>query len=99
VKEGMMLKEMVQKISGIDAMECQSMEIDVDSVSNKRRKLPDGISKGLELLQNGLKVIGDGISQWQENHCESSELHDKFSSHLSRLEDVVAHLTGLAGNG
>ncbi|KAH8512859.1 hypothetical protein H0E87_006233 [Populus deltoides] len=99
VKEGMMLKEMVQKISGIDAMECQSMEIDVDNVSNKRRKLPDGISKGLELLQNGLKVIGDGISQWQENHCESSELHDIFSSHLSRLEDVVAHLTGLAGNG
>ncbi|KAG6781449.1 hypothetical protein POTOM_014354 [Populus tomentosa] len=99
VKEGMMLKEMVQKISGIDAMECQSTEIDVDNVANKRRRLPDGISKGLELLQNGLKVIGDSISQWQENHCESSELHDKFSTHLSRLEDVVAHLTGLAGNG
>ncbi|XP_011020704.1 PREDICTED: uncharacterized protein LOC105122981 isoform X3 [Populus euphratica] len=99
VKEGVVLKEMVQKISGIDAMECQSMEIDVDNVPNKRRRLPDGISKGLELLQSGLKVIGDSISQWQENHCESSELHDKFSSHLSRLEDVVAHLTGLAGKG
>ncbi|KAJ6705042.1 HOLLIDAY JUNCTION RESOLVASE [Salix purpurea] len=101
VKEGMTLKEMVRKISSthIDTKECESMEIDVDNVSNKRRKLPDGIRKGLELLQNGLEVIGDGISQWQENHYESSELHDKFSSHLSRLENVVAHLTGLAGNG
>ena len=100
VKEGTVLKEMVRKISSthIDTMECESMEIDADNVSNKRRKLPEGISKGLELLQNGLKVIGDGISHWQENHYESSELHDKFSSHLSRLESVVAHLTGLAGN-
>ncbi|KAJ6346951.1 hypothetical protein OIU76_003610 [Salix suchowensis] len=100
-KEGMTLKEMVRKISSthIDTTECESMEIDVDNVSNKRRKLPDGIRKGLELLQNGLEVIGDGISQWQENHYESSELPDKFSSHLSRLENVVAHLTGLAGNG
>ncbi|KAF9686216.1 hypothetical protein SADUNF_Sadunf03G0135600 [Salix dunnii] len=100
VKEGMMLKEMVRKISSthIDTKECESMEIDADNVSNKRRKLPDGISKGLELLQNGLKVIDDDISHWQENHYESSELHDKFSSHLSRLENVVALLTGLAGN-
>ncbi|CAK7336201.1 unnamed protein product [Dovyalis caffra] len=99
VKEGRMLKEMVQKISSmhIEATECESMEIDVDNVSNKRRKLPDGISRGVELLQSGLKVIGDGISQWQGNHFESSELRDKLLSHLSCLEDVVALLTGLAG--
>ncbi|XP_011012224.1 PREDICTED: uncharacterized protein LOC105116525 isoform X1 [Populus euphratica] len=101
VREGMTLKEMVQKVSRIhiDATECESMEINVDIVSKKRRKLPDGISRGMELLQNGLKLIGGGISQWQENHFESSELHDKFLSHLSCLEDVVSHLTGLAGNG
>lgn len=100
VTEGMTLKEMVQKISRIhiDATECESMEINVDIVSKKRRKLPDGISRGMELLQSGLKLIGGGISQWQENHFESSELHDKFLSHLSCLEDVVSHLTGLAGN-
>ena len=101
VTEGMTLKEMVQQISGIhvNATECGSMEMNVDIASKKRRKLPDGISRGVELLQSGLKLIGGGISQWQENHSESCELHDKFLSHLSCLEDVVAHLTGLAGNG
>lgn len=101
VKEGKVLKEMVQKFSEIhiEATECENMEIDVYNQFNKRRKLPDGISRGVELLQSGLKVIGDGLSQWQQNHSESSELHDNFLSHFSRLEDVISHLMGLADNG
>ncbi|KAJ6428341.1 hypothetical protein OIU84_023715 [Salix udensis] len=95
VTEGMTLKEMVQQISRIHVNVTEFGSI----ASKKRRKLPDGISRGVELLQSGLKLIGGGISQWQENHSESYELHDKFLSHLSCLEDVVAHLTGLAGNG
>ncbi|XP_048235460.1 uncharacterized protein LOC8267900 isoform X2 [Ricinus communis] len=95
VKEGIMLKEMVQRISSIqiETMECEDVGVDVQS--NKRRKLPDGISKGVELLHSGLKVIGDGLSQLQQNHFESSEHHDKFLTHVSQLQDVITDIIGL----
>ncbi|KAA8548482.1 hypothetical protein F0562_000251 [Nyssa sinensis] len=101
VKEGLMLKEMIQKFTNIEpeVMQCETMEIDDENQAKKKRKLPDGISQGVELLQSGLKVIGDGLSQWQENHLESGELHDKFLTHFSHLEDVIANLVGLAGSG
>lgn len=99
-REGLLLKETVRKISEIDveAVGCQSMEIDEENQSNKKRKLPDGISEGVELLQSGLKVIGDGLSRWQQNH-DASELNDKFLTHISHLEDAIAQLVGLAGSG
>ncbi|KAF2314105.1 hypothetical protein GH714_022265 [Hevea brasiliensis] len=95
VKEGLVLKEMVQKISN-KAMERE--EIDADIQSNKRRKLPDAISKGVELLQSGMEVISDGISQWQQNQFEFSEHDDKFLTHIYQLKDVIARIIGLAGN-
>uniref|UniRef100_A0A2P2Q2M3 Uncharacterized protein n=1 Tax=Rhizophora mucronata TaxID=61149 RepID=A0A2P2Q2M3_RHIMU len=99
VKEGMLLKKMIQKIESVnvETLDSESMEIDVENQSNKRRKLPDGIGKGMELLQSGLKVIGDGLSQWQQNNLESSELHEKLLAHFSRLEDAVGHLAILGG--
>jgi hypothetical protein len=101
-REGLMLKQTVRKISEIDVeavgVGCQSMEIDEENPSNKKRKLPDGISEGVELLQSGLKVIGDGLSRWQQNH-DANELHDKFLTHISHLEDAIAQLVGLAGSG
>lgn len=100
VKEGLALKEMAQKIPNIDLepMGCEVMEIERDdNQANKRRKLPDGISKGVELLRSGLKVIGDGISKWQQN--DSIELHHNLLAYFSRLEDVIGDLVGLAGNG
>ena len=42
----------------------ESLEIDEKKL-NKKRKLLDGISEGVELLQSGLKVIDDGV---QQNH-------------------------------
>uniref|UniRef100_A0A5B7BF73 Uncharacterized protein n=1 Tax=Davidia involucrata TaxID=16924 RepID=A0A5B7BF73_DAVIN len=101
VKEGLMLRDMVQKFTNIEpeVTQCETMEIDGENQANKKRKLPDGISQGVELLQSGLKVISDGLSQWQENHLDSAELHDKFLTHFSRLEDVIANLAGLAGSG
>ncbi|KDP33379.1 hypothetical protein JCGZ_12928 [Jatropha curcas] len=98
VKEGMVLKEMVQKISDLNIEAMEHEEINVDIQLNKRRKLPDGIRRGVELIQSGMKVIGDGLSQWQQNHIESFEQHDKFLSHFSQLEDVIAHIIGLSGN-
>ncbi|XP_050215429.1 uncharacterized protein LOC126666641 [Mercurialis annua] len=95
MKEGAVLKEMVQRVASIqiEAMECE--ETDVDLQSNKRRKLPDGISKGVEILQSGLKVIGDGLSQWQQNQMDSSEHHDKFLTHFSQLQDVITRIISL----
>ncbi|GAV58289.1 hypothetical protein CFOL_v3_01823 [Cephalotus follicularis] len=100
LKEGLILKEMVKKISIIhDAMECERMEIHDENLPNKRRKLPDAMSKGVELLQSGLKVIGNGLSQWQPNLVDSTELLDNLLTHFSRLEDAIAQFVGLVGTG
>ncbi|CAI0380437.1 unnamed protein product [Linum tenue] len=58
---------MVQKVSNMRIEEATESEgllgsNIVDIQCSKRRKLPDGISRGVELLQNGLKFIGDGLS-------------------------------------
>ncbi|OMO59734.1 hypothetical protein COLO4_34090 [Corchorus olitorius] len=100
LEEGLVLKQKVRKISNInfEAASCDRMEIDDENQSKKRRKLPDGINKGVELIQNGLKVIGDSLTQWQPNQIESAELHDKFLTHFSSLENVIAHLVGLSGS-
>lgn len=101
-REGLILKEMCQKISTTSAERCESVDMEVDAgsgenQSNKKRKLPDGISKGMELLRSGLKVIADGLSQLQQNQLGSSEFHDKFLTHFSHLEDQVAQFVVLAG--
>ncbi|KAK3021128.1 hypothetical protein RJ639_045901 [Escallonia herrerae] len=59
VKEGQLLKEMIQKVSKMEpeAMICEAMETDDEQQANKRRKLPEGISKGVELLRSGLKAL------------------------------------------
>ncbi|TQE08509.1 hypothetical protein C1H46_005815 [Malus baccata] len=107
-REGLTLKEMFQKISDaiVETSESENMEINCEKQkeinggkqTNKKRKLPDGIRKGMELLESGMKVIVDGLSQWQQIQFGSDELHDKFLTNFSRLEDEIAHLVGLAGN-
>lgn len=101
VKDGLTLKQMLQNISRTDLepAERRSMEIDGENHCNKRRKLPNGINKGVELLQNGLQVIGNGISEWNQNQSDSTELRDKFLTQLSCLEDVISHLVGLTKTG
>ncbi|KAM1724364.1 hypothetical protein ACFX13_022861 [Malus domestica] len=107
-REGLTLKEMFQKISDaiVETSESENVEINCEKQTeinggkqtNKKRKLPDGIRKGMELLESGMKVIVDGLSQWQQIQFGSDELHDKFLTNFSRLEDEIAHLVGLAGN-
>ncbi|KAM0985685.1 hypothetical protein ACFX13_013145 [Malus domestica] len=107
-REGLTLKEMFQKISDtiVDTSERDNMEIDCEKQTeinggkqtNKKRKLPDGIRKGMELLESGMKVIVDGLSQWQQMQFCSNELHDKFLTSFSRLEDEISQLVGLAGS-
>ncbi|PRQ36925.1 hypothetical protein RchiOBHm_Chr4g0396881 [Rosa chinensis] len=109
VREGLKLKEMFQKISNVvvETAECDYMEIDGEKQamemnggkqSNRKRKFPDGIEKGMELLQSGMKVIVDSISQLQQNDQPSSnELPDNFLTTFSRLEAEISQLVGLAG--
>lgn len=111
-REGLILKQMVHNISvsaeqreGCEGMEIDdknqsnSMEVDDKNQSNKKRKLPDGISKGVELLKSGLKIISDGLLEWQVNQFESNELHVKYSTQFSQLEDAIMHFEELAGSG
>ncbi|CAN1278733.1 hypothetical protein LINPERPRIM_LOCUS16734 [Linum perenne] len=102
VKEGTILREIVHRLRDMhieEGTEPEVLGMEVGGQCRKRRKLPDGISRGVELLQDGLKVIGDGLSQWRENLADSTELEEKFLTHYSRLEDVISNLTGLAGSG
>ncbi|KAL5996570.1 hypothetical protein ACLOJK_007489 [Asimina triloba] len=97
VKEGLVLKETVQKISkiGSDIMQSQVVEINDEIEAKKKRKLPDGINEGVTLLQRGLKALGDGLAIWRLQPNDSKEL-DEFSTQLSCLEDVISSLIGLA---
>ncbi|XP_030533977.1 uncharacterized protein LOC115743370 isoform X2 [Rhodamnia argentea] len=97
-KEALILKVTTQKSQNIDMEATRHERTDVicENRSNKKRKVPDEISKGVELLQSGLKAISDGLSLWEKAEASSLELHDKFLVHFSSLEDVITHLAGLA---
>ncbi|XP_050373060.1 uncharacterized protein LOC126790759 [Argentina anserina] len=110
VREGLKLRDMYRKISHVivETAECDYMEIDDEKQamesnsgkqSGRKRKFPDGIEKGMELLQSGMKVIVDSISQLQQNDQPSScELPDNFLTTFSRLEAEISQLVGLAGS-
>lgn len=85
VKEGLVLKQMVQKMMMIS-------EADEITRVKKKRKFPDGISEGVSLLQNGLRVIGNGISLWKQNGLDYSDINGEFLSQFSHLEDAVGHM-------
>ncbi|KAF8014307.1 hypothetical protein BT93_H0218 [Corymbia citriodora subsp. variegata] len=97
-KEALILKVATQKSQNIDveATKHERTEMISENRSNKKRKFPDEISRGVELLQSGLKAISDGLSLWEKAEASPSELHDKFLVHFSCLEDVITHLAGLA---
>ncbi|CAO2831934.1 unnamed protein product [Amaranthus hypochondriacus] len=101
LKDGVILKELFLKNSDVnmDASQCEIMEVDHVNLPNKKRKLPDSFTSGIELLQNGLKLIGDGLSVWHQDHPDNAELDDKIRIQLSRLDDMVNHLAGFAGCG
>ncbi|KAL0322635.1 UNVERIFIED_CONTAM: hypothetical protein Sangu_1882800 [Sesamum angustifolium] len=101
VKEGQLLNVIVQNNVKHDPESIVSdmMDVDDEKQPNKKRKFPDGICKGVELLQSGLRIMVDGLSQWQQNPLDSTEVHEKFLTHFSRLEDVIAHLVSLADSG
>ncbi|KAM0044957.1 hypothetical protein Hdeb2414_s0009g00298721 [Helianthus debilis subsp. tardiflorus] len=86
VKEGLVLKQMVEK------MISDGMEVDEITRVNKKRKFPDGISEGVSLLQNGLRVIANGITLWKQNQLDYSDINGEFLTRFSHLEDAVGHM-------
>ncbi|XP_071722902.1 uncharacterized protein [Rutidosis leptorrhynchoides] len=100
VKEGTLLKEIVQKnLESIKRkrveVTCKRMDIEKPM---KRRKLPDEISKGMELLQSGLKMIGNGLSQWESDCVDFPQLQE-FSAKFSCLDNTISQLVGLTDAG
>ncbi|XP_021762635.1 uncharacterized protein LOC110727378 [Chenopodium quinoa] len=98
LKDGLILREKFQKDSYLneDATGYESMVLGHENLSNKRRKLPDGFSRGMELMQNGLRTMKNGLSMWQKDQPNSIEVDDKILTQFSRLEEMVNHLAGLA---
>ncbi|EPS66751.1 hypothetical protein M569_08023, partial [Genlisea aurea] len=89
------IRIMKQKLKQRGNPPCHTMDVDQES-SCKKRKFPDGISRGVEMVRSGLKMMGDGISQWRQQQQDRHEVHELFLSHYSRLEDAIAHLVSLA---
>ncbi|ANM60750.1 holliday junction resolvase [Arabidopsis thaliana] len=90
-KEGTEVKATVQKL--LEGRSQRSME--VEKRPNKKRKLPEGICRGMELLQNGVKRINEGLNELRSDENESEEFQKSLSNQFSCLEDLVSHLLSL----
>ncbi|EFH68493.1 predicted protein [Arabidopsis lyrata subsp. lyrata] len=90
-KEGTKVKATVQKL--LEGRSQRSME--VEKRPNKKRKLPEGICRGMELLQNGVKRINEGLSELRSDENESEEFQKSLLNQFSCLEDLVSHLLSL----
>ncbi|CAG7909086.1 unnamed protein product [Brassica rapa] len=92
-KEGMEVRATVQKhLEGRK----QQRSVEEEKRPNKRRKLPEGICRGVELLQNGMKRINEGLSELRSD--ESEEFQKSLLNQFSFLEDLVSHLVSLAAS-
>ena len=93
VMEGMALKKLSTvplKVTIVSEAETVDI-IDDERVKKKRRKLPDGVCEGMELLQSGLKAMNNALAQ-----ADTAELKDMFLPHISSLKDVISHLICLS---
>ncbi|WZZ20041.1 hypothetical protein YC2023_121428 [Brassica napus] len=92
-KEGMEVKATVEKL--LKERKKQRL-VEAEKRPNKRRKLPEGICRGVELLQNGMKRINEGLSELGSD--ESEEFQKSLLNQFSCLEDLVSHLVSLAAS-
>ncbi|GAB4851435.1 hypothetical protein Ancab_030837 [Ancistrocladus abbreviatus] len=101
MKDGLLLRKLLQmkSVANIKAEESEIIDIDGEEPCSKRRKLPDAFSRGMELLQSGLKIMCDSLSQLQQNHQDCADLPENILTHLTCLEDTINHLAGLADCG
>ncbi|VVA89980.1 unnamed protein product [Arabis nemorensis] len=72
--------------------------MEVEKRPNKRRKLPEGIYGGVELLQNGMKKFNEGLSELRSDENESQDFVKSLWNQFSCLEDLVSHLVSLAAS-
>ncbi|KAM7259640.1 hypothetical protein ACFE04_015381 [Oxalis oulophora] len=96
VKEGTVLKEAIRKnLDVYESVKRKRINLDEEKEVVKRRKLPDEVKTGMELLQSGLKMVGNGLSQLDTFCVDSPELKDKFLAQFSLLDDTIGQLVGL----
>ncbi|XP_044982921.1 uncharacterized protein LOC123449685 [Hordeum vulgare subsp. vulgare] len=92
VSEGRALKKLVEATSEIpQAPEREEIATISMDVNTKKRKIPDGISEGMALLQNGLKVMRSALDA-----TGSAELKDKLARHLSCLQSAVSQIASFS---
>ncbi|MQL73567.1 hypothetical protein Taro_005901 [Colocasia esculenta] len=89
VKEGALLRRKFMSSNAVPDVSMGEMQIagEDQAMNKKKRKLPEEISAGILMLQNGLKFLKDGLST-----SDSIHLKEEFSTHISCLEDVILHL-------
>ncbi|KAK8956126.1 hypothetical protein KSP40_PGU017202 [Platanthera guangdongensis] len=75
-------------ISGVETVE---VDAHGSCANNRKRKLPDGVCEGMELLQSGLETMRNALSQ-----SDSVELKEEFAAHVSCLRDVISQLVRLS---
>ncbi|WOL07448.1 hypothetical protein Cni_G16189 [Canna indica] len=92
MQEGMVLRKQAKLLHfNLQVSSSKQFVInDKNTANRKKRKLLDRICEGMELLQNGLKVMNSALAQ-----SDAADLKVKFSSHILCIEDVISHLAGL----
>ncbi|KAG0452896.1 hypothetical protein HPP92_025560 [Vanilla planifolia] len=89
-KDGMVLDRLMKASRGInDAPGAQTTKSGIPHIclSKKKRKPPEGICTGMELLQNGLQVMNNAL--WEDEYLE---IKREFSTHISCLQGVLSQL-------
>ncbi|KAJ4803212.1 holliday junction resolvase [Rhynchospora pubera] len=87
IKEGESLQKMVKTSTSAVV----PMEICEEAPETKKRKIPEGFSEGVELLQRGLKVMRGALDQ-----NDLAELGNEISSQMACIEKVISHLVCLS---
>ncbi|KAF3793508.1 hypothetical protein EJ110_NYTH03676 [Nymphaea thermarum] len=99
-KEAMSIQGRLKQEAEHLALKSTAMEVDDENhVAEKKRKFPEVIGEGMMLLQRGLEIVRNGLEEWRGQKDGCPELQDDLSTHLSCLEDVIAHLMALEDKG
>lgn len=88
-KEGKPLQKKFE--SGTSAVVPVEMWEEQEAPSRKKRKIPEGFSEGIVLLQSGLKAIRGAFDQ-----NDLAEFENEISSHMACLENVISQLVCLS---
>ncbi|GKC84936.1 hypothetical protein Tco_1140653, partial [Tanacetum coccineum] len=56
------------------------------------RFVPPDLESGVDVNDERMRVIANGLSLWQQNQLDYSDLRDEFLTRFSSLEDDVGQM-------